>query len=392
MSEPGTTTETIYLDNAATSWPKPPIVVEAVSRFLIDCGGSAGRAGHRASREAERIVFDARSRLAEMLGVDDPHRLVACFNGTDALNIAIKGTLQEGDHVVCTALDHNSVSRPLTAMARRGFISLTRVGVGIEGCIDPADVRQAMTPATKLVTVSHAGNVTGMIQPIAQIGRIVREHGAIFLVDAAQTAGVLALNVEEAYADLVAFPCHKSLLGPPGLGALYAGPRTDLRPFREGGTGADSENPVQPSELPTRLEAGSTNVAGWAGLCAALAELTPETTLAHERSLLSQLTGAIADIDTIHVVGNPDHSKRVGVMCVNIDGYSPQEAAAILDESFDIAVRPGLHCAPYAHRALGTFPDGAVRIAPGPFTTSDHIARLCDALLQIAGATEEAKR
>jgi len=386
MTETGTLTKTIYLDNAATSWPKPPAVVEAVSRFLVECGGSSGRAGHRASRRAERIVFDARSRIAKMLAVDDPHRIAVCFNGTDALNIAIKGTLREGDHVVCTALDHNSVSRPLTAMARRGFITLTRIAVGHDGCIDPADIGHAMTPATKLVAVNHASNVTGMIQPIAEVGRIVREHGAIFLVDAAQTAGVLAPHVEQTCADLVAFPCHKSLLGPPGLGALYVGPRNDLRPFREGGTGADSENPVQPGELPTRMEAGSTNVAGWAGFCAALAELTPERTLEHERDLLTQLTDAIADIDAIHVVGNPDHRKRVGVMCVNIDGYTPQEVAAILDESFDIAVRPGLHCAPYAHRALGTFPDGAIRIAPGPFTTSNQMARVCDALTQIASA------
>ncbi len=384
MTGPDTNTKTIYLDNAATSWPKPLAVVEAVTRFLVYCGGSSGRAGHRASRDAEQIVFTARTHIAKMLGVDDPHRVAACFNGTDALNIAIKGTLSEGDHVVCTAIDHNSVSRPLEAMAERGFITLTRIPVGENGCIDSADVGSAMTPATKLVTVCHASNVTGVIQPVVEVGKIVREHEAFFLVDAAQTAGVLSLNVEECKADLVAFPCHKSLLGPPGLGALYAGPRTNLRPFREGGTGADSENPVQPSELPTRLEAGSTNVAGWAGLCAAMAQLEPEKTLEHERGLLSQLTDSIANVEGIHLVGNPDHRQRVGVMCVNVDGYSPQEVAAILDESFDVAVRPGLHCAPYMHRALGTFPDGAVRIAPGPFTTSDQIARVSEALSQIA--------
>ncbi len=383
-----TKTKTIYLDNAATSWPKPPAVIEAVSRFLADCGGSSGRAGHRASREAERIVLEARTHIAKMLGVDDPYRIAACFNGTDALNIAIKGTLNEGDHVVCTAVDHNSVSRPLEAMARRGFITLTRLAVGEDGCIDPADVADAMTPATKLVTVSHASNVTGVIQPITKVGQIVRERGLLFLVDAAQTVGVLELSIAESNADFVAFPCHKSLLGPPGLGALYAGPRTDLRPFREGGTGADSENPVQPSELPTRLEAGSTNVAGWAGFCAAFAHLTPEKSLKHERGLLSQMTDALANVEGVHVVGNPDHTKRVGVMSINIDGYTPQEVAAILDESFDIAVRPGLHCAPYMHRALGTFPDGAVRIAPGPFTTPDQMARVCDALSQIASVAE----
>jgi len=386
MTDSRTQPKTIYLDNAATSWPKPPVVVEAVSRFLIECGGSSGRAGHQPSREAERIVLDARSRLARMLGVSDPHRIVVCFNGTDALNIAIKGTLREGDHVVCTALDHNSVSRPLVAMARRGFISLSRIGVGSDGCIDPAKIEEAITPATRLVAVNHASNVTGMIQPIADVGRIVRKHEALFLIDAAQTAGVLSLNVESVRADLVAFPCHKSLLGPPGIGALYVGPRTELRPFREGGTGADSENPVQPGELPTRLEAGSTNVAGWAGLCAALAEQTPEQTLEHERNLLAQLTDGIAKTETIRIVGHTDHRRRVGVMSLNVDGYTPQEVAAILDESFHIAVRPGLHCAPYAHRALKTFPDGTVRIAPGPFTTSDQIARLCEALLQIARA------
>ncbi|MEK7730287.1 MAG: aminotransferase class V-fold PLP-dependent enzyme, partial [Planctomycetota bacterium] len=257
---------TVYLDNASTSWPKPRRVIDEMMRFMAEDGGSPGRGGHRQAVAAERIVRDVRVKLARLIHADDPKRIIHCLNGTDALNIALKGSLREGDHVVCNQLDHNSVSRPLEALAARKFISLTRVPVSGDGCIDPDVVRKAITSATRLVTSVHASNVTGIIQPVAEIGRIAREHDLLFLVDAAQTAGVVDIDVEAMYIDLLAFPCHKSLLGTSGTGALYVGKRADVRPWREGGTGADSIYPTQPEEFPTRLEAGSPNTAGLAGL------------------------------------------------------------------------------------------------------------------------------
>ena len=375
----------IYLDNAATSWPKPKRVIDEMARFMAEDGGSPGRAGHRMAVAAERIVRDARVKLARLINADDPDRIIHCLNGTDALNIALKGSLREGDHVVCTQLDHNSVSRPLEAMAARKFITLTRVPIASNGCVDPDAFRSTITPATRLITTVHASNVTGIIQPVAEISRVACEHDLLFLVDAAQTAGVVDIDVEAMHIDLLAFPCHKSLLGPSGTGALYVGERAILRPWREGGTGADSIYPTQPEEFPTRLEAGSPNTVGLAGLNAALDGLTPSETLAHERSLLDRIIRKLGSHDKIRIIlGGASLSRRVGVLSLVVEGVAPVDLAAILDESFGIAVRPGLHCAPYAHRALGTFPDGTIRVSPGWSTMEAEVDQLIAALRDIA--------
>ena len=375
---------TVYLDNASTSWPKPQRVIDEMVRFMAEDGGSPGRAGYRQSVAAERIVRDVRVKLARLIHADDPNRIIHCLNGTDALNMALKGSLREGDHVICNQLDHNSVSRPLETLADRKFITLTRVPVAGDGCIDPDAVRKAITPTTRLVTTVHASNVTGIIQPLAEMGRIAREHDLLFLIDAAQTAGVVDIDVESMHIDLLAFPCHKSLLGPSGTGALFVGNRADLRPWREGGTGADSVYPTQPEEFPTRLEAGTPNTVGLAGLSAALDGLTPNQTLEHERLLLDRIIRGIEGCEKVRIIGGAQPSKRVGLLSLVIDGLAPVDAAAILDESFGIAVRAGLHCAPYAHRALGTFPDGTIRISPGWSTTESEIDQLTDALREIA--------
>lgn len=374
----------VYLDNASTSWPKPQRVIDEMVRFMAEDGGSPGRAGYRQALAAERIVRDVRVKLARLINADDPKRVIHCLNGTDALNIALKGSLREGDHVVCTQLDHNSVSRPLEALAAPKFISLTRVPVAGDGCLDPDAIRKAITSATRLVTTVHASNVTGIIQPVAEIGRIAREHDLRFLVDAAQAAGVVDIEVETMFIDLLAFPCHKSLLGPSGTGALYVGKRADVRPWREGGTGADSIYPTQPEEFPTRLEAGTPNTVGLAGLNAALDGLTPKQTLEHERMLLDQIIRGLEGCDKIRILGDAPLSRRVSLLSLVIDGLAPVDAAAILDESFGIAVRAGLHCAPYTHRALGTFPEGTIRVSTGWSTTEAEIDLLIAALREIA--------
>lgn len=378
--------DVIYLDNAATSWPKPQRVIDAMREFLVEHGGSPSRAGHRLSIAADRVVRDVRVKLARLFNVDDSDRIIHCYSCTDALNIAIKGAVTEGDHVICSDLDHNSVLRPLQAMCDAGYITLTRLPVTAAGQLDPDAVRVALTPKTKLVAAIHASNVTGVIQPVEAIGRIAREADVLLLLDAAQSAGVLDIDVEAMNIDLLAVPGHKSLLGPSGTGALYAGPRAELRPFREGGTGADSITPTQPTEFPTRLEAGTPNTVGLAGLSAALDGLTPAVVLAQERELVSRLAEAVSGDDRILIEGGWSSSRCVGVMSLSIVDISPVDAAAILDESFGVAVRPGLHCAPHIHRTLGTFPDGTIRVSPSTSTTPEEMDTVASALREIAAS------
>src|SRR5438067_10201412 len=247
----------IYLDNAATSFPKPESVYQALDRFARQDLANPGRAGHKMALAAERALDDARHLLNQFFHGEGPERFVFTLNGTDALNMAFKGVLADGDHVITTDLEHNSVSRPLVAMAQAGRITLTRVPADAGGTIDPAAVEAAITPKTRLVALTHASNVLGTVQPVAEVGRVVREHDLLFLVDAAQTAGVLPIDVQEMNIDLLAFPGHKSLFGPTGTGGLYVGPRTRLRAWREGGTGGDSSSETQPREYPYFLEGGT---------------------------------------------------------------------------------------------------------------------------------------
>ncbi len=373
----------IYLDNASTTWPKPPAVMEAMTRYLTEVGVSPGRGIYAASVEAERSVVDTRRRLAKLFDAPDHDRIVICLNCTDALNMAIKGTLREGDHVVTTTIEHNSVARPLQAMVDSGFITQTKVKADSLGLLDPADFLAAMSSKTRLVICSHASNVLGTIQPVSQIGQLVRERDAVFLVDAAQTAGVLPIAMEREFIDLLAFPGHKSLLGPPGIGGLCVGERANIRPWREGGTGGDSSTPIQPEQFPFLLEAGTPNTVGIVGLGAALAVIDPPATLQHERSLLTQLIDSLADESAIEIQGPPLASARVGALSLTVEGYGPEEVAAILDESYDIAVRGGLHCAPDMHRTINTYPEGTVRVSPCYASKPQEMTKLTHALKEI---------
>ncbi len=376
----------IYLDNAATSFPKPECVYQALDTFARNNLANPGRAGHKMALAAERALDDCRHFLNQFFHGKEPERFVFTLNATDALNMAFKGVLADGDHVVTTDLEHNSVSRPLRALELAGRISLTRISADGGGTIDPDDIKHAITPRTRLIALTHASNVLGTVQPVAEVGRIAREHDLLFLVDAAQTVGVLPIDVQEMHIDLLAFPGHKSLLGPTGTGALYAGPRAPLRAWREGGTGGDSSSETQPRELPYFLEGGTPNVLGVAGLTAGL-KYVQERGMAdihqHEIGLIERLWRRLDEMAGFEVFGHRDAARRVGTLSFRRTALPAAEVGGILDQAFDIAVRPGLHCAPYIHRALGTFPEGTIRVSPGPFTTAEDIDQLAAALAEI---------
>ena len=383
----------IYLDNAATSFPKPEAVYLALDAFARTKLANPGRSSHRMAGEAEQTIEDARLALNRLFHGEDRRRWVFTLNCTDALNMAIKGTLRPGDHAVTTDLEHNSVSRPLRALEKAGTITLTRVRSD-RGYVDPAAVRAALTPKTRLVAMTHASNVLGTVQPIEAIARLVREAGALFLVDAAQSAGVVPIDLKATPIDLLAFPGHKALYGPTGTGALYVGPNVTLRNWREGGTGGDSKSEVQPEEMPYALEGGTPNALGIAGLAAGIAWVVgagPEANRRHEVALLQKVVDWVqgqGQADGWKVAGRWDPDTHVGALSLvtpNLDDLHPQDLAGALDSCPEaIAVRPGLHCAPYAHRNLGTFPDGTLRLSPGPFSTAGDIDTFLNALTEIS--------
>ena len=410
----------IYLDNAATSFPKAPGVGEACARFLAQEAANPGRAGHRMAVAAEEMLDRVRLKLARLVNAPDPRRMVFAMNCTDALNMAIKGVMAEHaddddakPHIVTSVLEHNSVSRPLQAMAARGTIDLTRVDCDDAGHIDPDEVARAITSRTVLVVLTHSSNVLGTIQDAAAFGAACRERDTLFLLDAAQTVGIVPIDVEAMGIDLLAFPGHKSLLGPTGTGGLYVGERCPepaeavaatheagqlnrvvtrraaarLSPWREGGTGGDSSTPTQPALYPYYLEGGTPNTVGIAGLDAGLDYLATQpmdTRLAHEQALCGRLLEALADDARFTVYGSRDAGHRTAAVSINVEGYEPSDVGSILDDSFDIAVRPGLHCSPYVHRRLNTFPNGTLRISPGAFSTVEEVDAVIEALNQIA--------
>jgi cysteine desulfurase/selenocysteine lyase len=383
----------IYLDNAATSFPKPESVFRGMDAFVRSSAANPGRSGHRRAIEAEAMIGETRRLLARLFGFSRPERVIFTLNATDALNMAIKGVLRPGDHAITSVLEHNSISRPLNQLERAGTITLTRLPADRNHRIDPEDVAKAFKPSTRLVALTHVSNVTGTIQEIGTIGPMVRERNAFFLVDASQSAGTVPIAFEKDCIDLLAFTGHKALLGPTGTGGLAVGERVEVSPWREGGTGGDSSSPVQPPELPHRLEGGTPNVFGIAGLREGVRLLLNrgvESVLAHERSLIGEFHGALRDPGVFawygadRVIADRQGEGRVGLVGINLPGLSAAELAAILDERFDIAVRAGLHCAPYAHKHLGTFPEGTVRFSVGILTTVEEMRQAASALDEIA--------
>lgn len=380
----------IYLDNAATTFPKPECVYEAMDKFLREKGANPGRAGHRMSVEAEQEIEKARFIVAGFLGVKSPERLVFTFNATDALNMGIKGLLCKGDHVITSRLEHNSVSRPLSGLEKRGAITVTRVENSDDGFISPDDIRKAVRSNTKLIVCTHSSNVLGTIQPIREIGEVARERDIVFMVDAAQTVGVCDIDVEEQYIDMLAFTGHKGPFGPTGSGGLYVGKNVKLRAWREGGTGFEPESISQPDTLPFQLESGTPNSVGIVGLRTGIEFCIKEgieTIRQHERKLALRLVSGLESDDRFEIYGNVDEDRKVGIVSINIKGLKSGEVGAILDNTFNIAVRPGLHCAPYTHQRIETFPEGTIRLSPGYFNTMEEIEETVSGLMKIADTT-----
>ena len=377
----------IYLDNAATTHRKPPGVLAAMERYMREVCASPGRSSHRLAVEAGRIVLSCREALARLFNIKDPARIIFTYNATYAINIALNGILKHGDHVVTTSMEHNAVMRPLNILKRRLGIRVTGVAAGKDGSLPPQKIIDALKPDTRLVVVNHASNVCGTIFDIGALGGMLRERGVVFLVDAAQTAGAIPIDVERDSVALLAFTGHKALFGPPGVGGLYVAPWVEIDPLICGGTGSRSEHEQQPDFLPDMLEAGTPNTAGIAGLAAGvqfILEKGLNTIRDHEMRLTARLLEGLSRIEKVTIYGPCDPQKQTATVSLNIKGLLPSDVGEALSERYDIAVRVGLHCAPSAHRTLGTFPDGTVRVSMSFFNTEDDVDAVVAALSEIA--------
>jgi len=389
----------IYFDNAATSWPKPPGVAEAMLHFLKNVGANPGRSGHRLSVEAGRIVYQAREAVAQILAVPDPLRVVFGSNVTEALNLALRGYLRPGDHVITSSMEHNSVMRPLRALAADGTggsIELTVVPCSAEGLLDPADLDAAVRPDTAMIVLNHASNVSGSLLPIREAGVIARRHGCLLLVDAAQTAGAYPIDMEADKIDLLAFTGHKALGGPMGTGGLVIGKRVDLdrlAPLTRGGTGSRSEWEEQPGFLPDMFESGTANAVGLAGLAAGASWILAQGIDAirqHEMMLTQRLIDGLQAIPGVTIYGSRKASQQTATISFNIAGIEPSEVGLRLDDEYAIMSRVGLHCAPAAHRTLGTFPHGTVRFGLGALNTTGEVDVALQAVAEIPVQQEKA--
>ncbi len=385
----------IYLDNAATSFPKPATVATAMADFLTHRAVNPGRSGFDLSLDTGRMVDRARQQLDRLFNnpAVDPDRSIFTANATGALNLAIQGICRPGDHVVATVLEHNSVLRPLFMLRKMGVITFDLVACDAGGHLDPGDFARLIKPATRLVIMTHASNVCGTVQHAAEVGALCRGRGILFLLDAAQTAGLISVDMAAMQADLVAFTGHKSLLGPAGIGGLVVGPDVDIRSTSWGGTGVNSSLEEHPGDFPWRLEAGTLNTVGITGLAAGLdwiADRRSGSILDHERGLAEKFVAGCSRMEKVSVHGcatadrgilPPDH---LPVISVTVAGRSPEEIGLFLDTDWNIAVRTGLHCAPLAHQALGTAAAGSVRFSFGPFNTDQDVETVLEALQHLA--------
>lgn len=367
----------IYFDNAATSWPKPDVMIKAMIDFNSGVGANPGRSGHRLSVEASRIIFDAREAIASIMGADDPDSIVFMRNATEGLNTILRGFLKSGDHVITSSMEHNSVMRPLRAAEKEG-VELSIVKCSPAGDISPDDITASIKDNTRMIIITHASNVTGTIMPIAAIADIAGKHGITLCVDASQTVGSVPIDVINDGIDILVFTGHKSLYGPQGTGGFYIrkGLEKSVEPLERGGTGSRSEFEEHPEFMPDRFESGTPNTIGIAGLGATAGYIYGigiENIRNKEIGLTRMFMDGISSIEGVKVYGNPDAAMRTSLVSFNIDGMTPSDVSYYLDERFNIMSRPGLHCAPSAHRTIGTFPYGTVRFSFGLFTTEEEI-------------------
>lgn len=384
MNNPG-----IYFDNAATSWPKPPEMINAMQQFSDHVGANPGRAGHQMSIQSARIVYETRQALADHFNCADPLRVVFSANVTEALNLAIFGLLKPGDHVITTSMEHNAVMRPLRYLQSHG-VQVTTIKCSSEGYLDPTEIRKQIEPETKMVIMTHASNVTGTILPVHEVGQITHDHGLLFLVDAAQTAGVLPIDMQQDHIDLLAFTGHKSLYGPMGTGGLVIAEQVNLamfNPLKMGGTGSNSEKEEQPDFLPDKFESGTLNVIGLAGLNASL-QWIQKTGISqirsHEEELTARLLEGLKQIDIIQVFGSGNSNQKTAVIPFILKGKDNADVGGLLNDRFGIFCRVGLHCSPSAARTIGTFPDGTIRFSFGYFNQLSEIEIALDALKEIS--------
>jgi len=368
----------IYLDNPATSWPKPPQVKEAMVKFMDEVGANPGRSGHSLSIEAARIVYEAREALSILFHARDSSRIVFTLNATESINLALKGLLKYKDHVITSSMEHNSVMRPLRDLEKRG-IELTVVSCFEDGTLDPKEVEREIQSTTKMIVLNHASNVTGTLLPIREVGEITRKYKLLFLVDAAQTAGAYPIDVEKDGIDLLAFTGHKSLYGPQGTGGLVIGERInekEMIPLKQGGTGSRSEFEEQPDFLPDRFESGTPNGVGIAGLLAGVQFVLGkgvEQIRQNEMILIEKLIMGFKKIPQVKLYGPEQLNDRVATLSFNFTHLSPSNGALCLEKEFGILCRPGLHCAPAAHHTIETFPEGTIRFGLGAFNTEEEI-------------------
>lgn len=377
----------IYLDNAATTFPKPKEVLEQMCEAFGRFGVNPGRSGYDLCVVAGDLVLETRKHLTRLFNGTDPMRLVFASNATDALNTAILGILEPGDHAISTSVEHNSVIRPLNHMRRDIGVELDYVPLDADFRLDPAAIAKRFRKNTKLVVVNHGSNVIGTVQPVAEIGRLCRERGILFVIDAAQTAGMIPIDIEAMHIDVVAFTGHKSLLGPTGTGGLYVREGVSVRTTRFGGTGVHSANPFHLEDYPHRLEAGTGNVLGITGLYFAqqyIAKRGMAEIYRHEMELFARLQQGLQTIDGVTLHGPTRLDDRLPVLSFTVTGLDPSDVGTMLDVDYNIAARTGLQCAPLIHQQMGTDQRGTVRLSIGPMNVESDVEKAIHAVAEIA--------
>lgn len=391
--------ELIYLDNAATSWPKPEKVYTYMVDFYKSCGVNPGRSGFDRAIEAGNLLEDLRKRLTHFFGGDviNPERLCFGYNATDSLNLIIQGILSEGDHVITTNLEHNSVIRPINHLVKDHGVEATYLPFDSNGFVDPDDFKKAIKSNTRLVIVNHASNVIGTVQPVKEIGAICKEAGVIFAIDVSQSAGMLPINMKEMNVDVLGFTGHKSLMGCTGIGGLCVHKDVEIRHTRSGGTGVRSAFPYHLDEYPYRMEFGTPNMVGVASLWAGQDWIRDQGGVEkiHEREMVlaRKLVDGMRKIDGVIAYCCDCMSNHIATVTINVDGLDAGDVGIMLDVDFNIATRTGLHCAPLVHKQLGIDKiHGGVRFSVGPFNTEDHIDKSLEALQEIAKRAKEMNR